>query len=132
MGQPAARMNDPVLATDMHIILVPSPGGPIPTPIPHPFSGQLVIGVSPNVMINGLPAAVVGSIAVNTLPHIPLGPGPFAKPPTNQGVVQTGSPTVLINGKMAARMGDTVLTCNDPVDAPVGAIAVGSSTVLIG
>jgi uncharacterized Zn-binding protein involved in type VI secretion len=42
-----------------------------------------------------------------------------------------GSGTVMINKKPAARNGDTVMTCNDPVDAPVGKIiAVG--TVMIG
>ncbi len=36
-----------------------------------------------------------------------------------------------INGKQAARNGDTANTCNDPADMPVGTvIAVG--TVLIG
>jgi uncharacterized Zn-binding protein involved in type VI secretion len=49
----------------------------------------------------------------------------------NQGEIITGSATVLINGKPAARAGDTARTCNDPVDLPVGTvIAVG--TVLIG
>ncbi|WP_395475366.1 PAAR domain-containing protein [Saccharopolyspora spinosa] len=42
-----------------------------------------------------------------------------------------GSLTVRINGKPAARAGDPVLTCNDPVDLPVGRVlAVG--TVRIG
>jgi uncharacterized Zn-binding protein involved in type VI secretion len=45
--------------------------------------------------------------------------------------IKIGSPTVKINGKMAARNGDMAQTCNDPVDLPVGqVIAVG--TVLIG
>ena len=40
--------------------------------------------------------------------------------------MQVGSPTVKINGKAAARHGDTVMTCNDPADQPVGKIvAVG-------
>ena len=42
-----------------------------------------------------------------------------------------GSATVLINGKMAARNGDTALTCNDPVDMPVGTV-VAAGTVMIG
>ena len=42
-----------------------------------------------------------------------------------------GSPTVFINNKPAARNGDQAMTCNDPVDAPVGTvIAVGR--VMIG
>jgi uncharacterized Zn-binding protein involved in type VI secretion len=46
--------------------------------------------------------------------------------------VIAGSATVLINGKGAARQGDRVLTCNDPVDAPVGTITAGAPQVLIG
>jgi len=52
-------------------------------------------------------------------------------PPTNQGEVISGSTTVLINGKAAARAGDTAQTCNDPVPMPVGTV-VATSTVLIG
>lgn len=132
MGQPAAKQGDQVVATDTHIVLLPppGPGPPVPTPLPHPFAGILQIALSPTVKIMGRPAATVDSIAVNMPPHIPQG-GPFQKPPSNQGKVIIGSPTVKINGKMAARNGDTVQTCNDPVDLPVGQIiAVG--TVMIG
>jgi uncharacterized Zn-binding protein involved in type VI secretion len=132
MGQPAARMNDSVVAMDIHILLVPSPGGPVPTPLPHPFSGRLQVGLSNDVLIDGLAAATIGSVAVNIPPHIPIGPGTFSIPPRNQGTVQLGSPTVLIDGKGAARVGDTVLTCNDPVDLPSGSITTGSTGVLIG
>ena len=130
MGQPAAKQGDRIQAIDTHIIMVPSPGGPVPTPLPHPFNGILLQSLSPNVKIMGMPAATVGSIAINTPAHIPQG-GPFQKPPTNQGRIITGSATVFINGKPAARTGDQAMTCNDPVDLPVGTvIAVG--TVLIG
>jgi uncharacterized Zn-binding protein involved in type VI secretion len=124
-------MNDAVTAMDTHIILVPSPGGPVPTPLPHPFSGKLQLGLSNDVLIDGLAAATAGSVAVNLPPHMPSG-GPFSIPPKNQGSVQVGSLTVLIDGKGAARLGDTVLTCNDPVDLPVGTITTGSTGVLIG
>ncbi len=130
MGQPAAKQGDQVMATDTHIIMIPSPGGPVPTPLPHPFMGVLQLGLCMSVMIMGKPAATVDSVAINQPPHIPQG-GPFQKPPSNQGKIMMGSPTVLIGGKMAARNGDTVMTCNDPTDMPVGkVIAVG--TVLIG
>jgi len=119
-----------VTGTDVHIILIPSPGGPVPTPMPMPFSGIIQSAVSPTVNIMSLPAATVGSIAVNTPPHIPAG-GPFAVPPTNQGQIMMGSPTVLINGQMAARNGDPALTCNDPVPLPSGTV-VATSTVMIG
>ncbi len=57
--------------------------------------------------------------------------GPFQKPPSNKGTVQTGSATVLTNGKPAARNSDKVITCNDPADLPAGTI-VAVGTVLIG
>lgn len=130
MGQPAAKMGDQVTATDTHIILVPSPGGPVPTPTPLPFMGQITSQCSQTVFINGQPAAVVGSMAMNQPPHIPPG-GPFQVPPTNQGTIITGSPTVMIDGQPAARNGDTATTCNDPAPLPVGTV-VAVSTVLIG
>ena len=131
MGQPAAKQGDQITATDIHIILVPSPGGPVPTPTPLPFIGNIVGGVSSNVLILGMPAATVDSTAINTPPHIPAG-GPFQKPPTNQGRIIMGSLTVQINGKAAARNGDPAMTCNDPVDAPVGTVISTTATVLIG
>lgn len=131
MGKPAAKRGDRVMATDTHIILVPSPSGPIPTPLPHPFIGILDGGLSPDVTIMGQPAAVVGSTATNTPPHVPQG-GSFQKPPGNRAQVVLGSTTVLINGKGAARLGDTASTCNDPVDLPIGKIVTQGGTVLFG
>jgi uncharacterized Zn-binding protein involved in type VI secretion len=130
MGQPAAKQGDKVTGMDTHIIMIPSPGGPVPTPLPHPFNGILQLDLSTDVMIEGMPAATKDSIAINTPPHIPQG-GSFQKPPTNQGKVFMGSTTVFINGKPAARAGDTAMTCNDPADAPVGTV-IATSKVLIG
>jgi uncharacterized Zn-binding protein involved in type VI secretion len=75
-------------------------------------------------------AAVQGSTATNTPSHVPQG-GPFQKPPSNRGTVQTGSATVRVNGKPAARNGDTAMTCNDPADLPAGTV-VAAGTVFIG
>src|SRR6266571_6118674 len=126
LGQPAAKLGDKVLGIDTHIIMIPSPGGPVPTPLPHPFSGLINGNLSSNVKIMGMPAATQGSTADNMPPHIPQG-GPFQKPPSNKGKIMIGSATVMINNKPAARNGDTAQTCNDPVDLPVGTvIAVGT------
>ena len=130
MGQPAAKQGDRVVATDVHIVMIPSPGGPVPTPLPHPFVGVLDGSLSSDVNIEGKPAAVQGSTASNTPSHIPQG-GPFQTPPANKATIQLGSATVLINGKPAARTGDTALTCNDPADLPAGTV-VAAGTVLIG
>jgi uncharacterized Zn-binding protein involved in type VI secretion len=129
MGQPAAKQGDQVVATDTHIVLIPSPGGPVPTPLPNPFNGQIDGSLSSDVKIMGMPAAVVGSTATNIPPHIPQG-GPFQKPPANRGTIQTGSSSVMINNNPAARNGDTAITCNDPVDLPVGkVVAVGTVNI---
>lgn len=130
MGQPAAKQGDQVVATDVHIIMIPSPGGPVPTPLPHPFTGILDGNLSANVKVMGMPAATVGSTARNTPPHIPQD-GPFQIPPTNTGVIMMGSSTVMINGKPAARNGDTAQTCADPMPNPGGTV-VAVGTVLIG
>jgi len=130
MGMPAAREGDKVSATDIHIVMIPSPGGPVPTPLPHPFMGTLDGSLSGDVTIEGKAAATVGSTATNTPSHVPSG-GPFQKPPGNKATVLQGSATVFINGKPAARVGDPALTCNDPADAPLGAIVSGGQ-VLIG
>lgn len=132
MGQPAARANDRVVATDTHLVLVPAGPALVPTPLPHPFSGLIDGGLVASVKIQGQPAAVVGSTATNTPAHLPTPPGTsFQKPPANRATIQMGSSSVLIGGKPAARHGDTALTCNDPADAPVGTV-VAVSTVLIG
>jgi uncharacterized Zn-binding protein involved in type VI secretion len=133
MGQPAAKQGDQVVATDIHIVLVPAPPGPpVPTPLPHPFTGIIDGSLSSNVNIMSMPAATVTSTADDTPPHLPTPPGTaFVKPPSNQATIIQGSMTVFINNKPAARNGDIALTCNDPVDLPVGTV-VAVGTVLIG
>ena len=96
---PAARI------MDMHVCPMATPGTP---PVPHvggPITGPGV----PNVLIGGLPAAVVGDMAV------------CVGPPD---VIVKGSATVLISGRPAARMGD--------MTAHGGTIVAGFPTVMIG
>lgn len=134
MGAPAARLTDTVTGADTHVVMVPSPSGSVPTPVPgHPFSGTLTSGASGDVTIDGLAAAVVGTKATNAPPHVPMPPGTaFARTPANSGEVSQGSSSVTINGKAAARLGDKVRTCNDPRDLETSAITSGSGTVRIG
>jgi uncharacterized Zn-binding protein involved in type VI secretion len=133
VGQPAAKQGDQVVAVDTHIVMVPAaPAPPVPTPLPHPFTGVIGGGLSTDVKIMGKAAAVVGSTADNTPAHVPAPPGTgFQKPPANKATIQVGSPTVRINGKPAARAGDKAMTCNDPVDLPSGTV-VAAGTVMIG
>lgn len=98
MGQPAARVGD---QTVHGTPLVPGPG-------------------SANVLIGGKPAwrAAVDfhqcPLFTGIVPHV-------------GGFVQVGSPTVLINGLPAVRVGDQIVE-----NAPPNAIAQGEPTVLIG
>ncbi|MFC5475563.1 PAAR domain-containing protein [Paraherbaspirillum soli] len=137
MGQGAAKQGDSIVnSADIHIVMVPSPGGPVSTPQPFPFNGRIVLNTSLNVRINSRPAATVGSMAQNMPPHIPAN-GMFQVPPTNLGRVVLGSMTVRINGRPAARAGDICETCHDmpPVgpQAPPSTVQVlGLSTVRIG
>jgi len=96
MGLPAATL------TSLHVCpqvtgVVPHVGGPVVGP------GAM------NVLISGLPAAVVGDQCV------------CVGPPDS---IILGSFTVLLGGKPAARMGD--------MTAHGGTIAIGNPTVLIG
>jgi uncharacterized Zn-binding protein involved in type VI secretion len=90
------------------------PAARVTDPTGHPgmISGPGV----PNVLIGGLPAAVVGDLHTCAMP--PLA-GPH--PPTP---IVKGSATVLIGGRPAARMGD-LTGCGAP-------IILGMPTVQIG
>lgn len=64
---------------------------------------KCIVG-SPSVLINGRPAAMVGSVWMKhgCPPHMPV----------HFGVTQKGSPTVKINGVPASRVGDSVICGN--------------------
>lgn len=128
MGLPAAKQGDKITATDMHMIQPPGTSSPVL--VPHPFAGIIDGNLSSDVNIMGMPAATVDVTATNTPPHVPSG-GTFVKPPSNKATIKIGSPTVFINGKAAARNGDTATTCNDPADLPAGTV-VAAGTVMIG
>lgn len=85
---------------------------------PDTSDGNIVSGCIASVLINGLPAAVVGSVSC---PHSPWG---SPHPPHDAAVVVSGSSSVLCNGIPLARAGDP-LSCGH-------AIAVGSANVVIG
>ncbi len=87
---------------DLHVCPLNTAG------VPH-VGGPIMPPGTPTVMIEGLPAAVVGDLCTCT------------GPPDS---IVMGSQTVLIGGKPAARMGDTT--------AHGGSITLGSATVLIG
>ena len=96
---PAARLND------MHLCPMQTPAV---VPIPH-VGGPIIGPCIPSVLVEGLPASVVGDMCI------------CVGPPD---IIAMGSPTVLIMGRMAARVGDST--------AHGGVIVQGAATVLIG
>ncbi len=126
MSAPVAKRGDRVIGIDTHVVLVPSPTGPIPTPMPMPFSGPLVDQLSDSVLVENEPVAVVDSVANNSPPHLPMG-GSFQTPPTNRAVVSAGSETVFAENKAIARANDGARCCNDPSDSDTGHILAGGS-----
>ena len=130
MGQPAAKQGDQVIATDIHIVMIPSPGGPIPTPASEPVHRPARRRARERREDRGKAGRDEGLDGdQHALAH-PAG-GPFQTPPSNKATIFMGSATVMIDGKAAARNGDIAMTCNDPSDLPVGQV-VAVSTVLIG
>jgi len=93
---PAARILDNHVCP-MVTVLVPHVGGPIVGP------------GAPTVLINSLPASIVGDMAT------------CVGPPDT---IVMGSITVMITGKPAVRLGDST--------AHGGTIVLGSPTVMIG
>lgn len=91
--------------TDMHTCPQVTPGLP---PIPH-IGGPIAGPGVPTVLIGGIPAAVVGDMAI------------CVGPPDT---VVHGSATVMIGNRPAARIGDTT--------AHGGVIVLGLPTVMIG
>lgn len=57
MTRPVAKRGDRVVGLDTHIVLIPSPAGPVPTPMPMPFSGSLTEQLSSTVFVDNMPAA---------------------------------------------------------------------------
>ena len=110
-------------------MLVPTPAGPVPTPMPMPFVGMVfdpvgaVVGAGLSMALSGSPglAMVNCMLATNcgtevtnlmTCPHIPA-PGPFAVPPGNDAELYFGSLKVSMAGTLGVRLGDTALSCSD-------------------
>jgi uncharacterized Zn-binding protein involved in type VI secretion len=126
MSEPVAKEGDRVVGADTHVVLIPSPGGPVPTPMPMVFSGMLQDALGQSVAVDNQSIALVDSVANNLPPHLPLG-GPFQKPPANKATISRGSETVFADNLAVARANDPARCCNDPSDQDTGhVIAVGT------
>ncbi len=136
MGQPAAKQGDMVVPSgpgDTHIVMVPSPSGSVPTPIPgHVFNGVIDGGLSEKVFIQNMPVAVEGSTCTNIPPHVPMGGPSFQNPPGNDGTILMCSTSVFAQGKGIARNGDPVETCDDVMVKNQNGKVVAMGNVLVG
>src|SRR6185436_20060539 len=156
----ASSWLDLVIGVDIHNELVPTPGGPVPTPIPQPYIGligdpkgmpfayrcnaatSLVMGggVPPPgvVLVNGFPATTTGEVAYNTplLPHLPMPPGvAYVKPPSGDASFPLGVLKVTFGGNSAIRLGDLARSCGDPVPLPNSRVVVipkGAPVMVLG
>lgn len=108
----AARLNDAVAGTTAG----EHSGHASPHP-PMPFSGEIISGCCGDVLINGRPAATVGSITVERDDCCG----------SSLGSVAVGSSKVFIHGIPAARIGDALNAHNG-----TGSIISGSGDVFIG
>lgn len=84
--------------------------------VPHCSSFVIATG-SPNVFINGLPAASVGDITTSHLM-------PAGKCVSHVATITSGSPRVLVNGRPLATLGSVIAGCT--------AVATGSPNVIAG
>lgn len=116
MGSPVIRMNDKITGTcAIHQVPNPASGAPQPSPAPLPFSAPLLQGLETSVLINGQPAAVMGSSGVNTPPHVGLHvTDPYAVPTMQTGRVIKGSTKVLAGGKPLATVSGQATCCATP------------------
>lgn len=108
--------------------MMPSASGTQPAG-PRPFSAPISEGTVSSVLIGGKAAAVIGAFGYNdATTHSDIVDPPFAGGPKAQiGRITSGSPTVLIGGKMAATLNSMATCCVAP-----GKLVPGVPTVLIG
>lgn len=118
---PASRHLLPVIGVDIHIVLIPTPAGPIPTPIPHPYIGLVfdpmdyIPKIGATVNVNFIPRGNAGTGGMlGSKVHIPMG-GPFAMAPTigHDSNNFFGSNRVTAEGSYFSAAGFMVMTCND-------------------
>ena len=131
MGKKAARQKDQLDGFGIHTLKPFIPQLP-PFPMFYTFKGEIKEMVSFNVRIQGKPAAMVFTVAVNKPKHKPLPGTKFLVPPTNRGFIAFGSKKVKINKRAAAREGDKGFTDSE-IPLPIATVKIkGSRTVRIG
>jgi len=109
---PAATMGSPYVGTP-HCHPTHPPSGPPPIPpTPLPSLGATMLGPTPRVLINYMPAARADDLG--------LAPTCMGIPP-QWFKISTGSSNVFIGGNRAARLGDVCKICKNIPEAPTQA-----------
>lgn len=110
-----------IVGLDFHIVMVPTPAGPVPTPLPHPFVGfvfdigdlipKLGASVFINYKIRGC-SFTQGMLGMKV--HIPTPPGAaFSPKPIGHDAYNFfGSLTVKAQGNLLAVSPFMLMTCN--------------------
>lgn len=107
-----------------NVHMIPSGSGTAPAG-PRTFSAPIKDGTVASVLIGGKEAAVMGASGTNDMPgtHDGIVDGPFASPTARIGRVLSGSPTVLIGGRMAATTASAATCCVEPFQTFKGAVS---------
>lgn len=118
----ASTHQDIIIGLDIHIVMVPSPAGPIPTPLPHPFIGfvfdpadlipMLGATVSVNYKCRGC-SFTTGMLG--TMKHFPMPPGAAftPKPIGHDAYKFFGSLRVKAEGNLLGVSPFMVMSCSD-------------------
>jgi hypothetical protein len=130
MSEPAAKNGDRVVGLDVHIVMITTPGGQVPTPLPFSFTGSITSELCSTVLIDNEDAATEGSKAENEPEHIAMG-GSFQETPSNEATITSGSGTVFADNKALARSQDPATCCNDLGSTDNGNV-IASGTVFAG
>jgi len=126
MGAPAAKQNDRVNGV-CQAHLMPGPTGQQPAG-PQVFSAPVTYSVATSVEVEGEKAVkALASFGLNDQTHIGL-TDPFGLPPTQRGIVTTGSSTVFVEGQPMASSSSRCVMC---FGSPATLAATGAS-VLVG
>lgn len=110
-----------LIGLDVHIVMVPSPAGPVPTPLPHPFVGyvfdigDLIPKFGATVFVNyKFRACSFTTGMLGMLKHLPMPPGvSFSpKPIGHDSYNFFGSLKVKSEGNLMAVSPFSVMSCN--------------------
>ncbi len=119
---PASTHLNLIIGIDIHAVMVPTPAGPIPTPLPHPFIGYLfdiadllpIIGATVFINYKMRGCSFTGGM-LGTYKHLPTPPGTIFVVPTvgHDAYNFFGSLKVKAEGNLLAASPYLTMTCND-------------------